>query len=229
MQPRVGATKRGQPCYYLLRARPRAPACASRTSSCWQCALKSCSQRPLRAATSMIIRLAVASLMVASAAGAFFGDAAPRRAPGVSRAASPPTACAAARAALRGGVGGGGGGDPAARVTPAAARRAPRRADALHPRLRLLEPLPRDAALPQGGRRRRRGDDGGRHAGAARRLHGDADPLRPRLPPPAVQAGAAHRRLWLRRPADAAGARRAQFGPRNSSARNSPAQFSAIL
>ena len=35
----------------------------------------------------MIIRLAVASLMVASAAGAFFGDAAPRRAPGVSRAA----------------------------------------------------------------------------------------------------------------------------------------------
>ena len=133
------------------------------------------------------------------------------------------------RGAALGGVGGGGGGDPAARVTPAAARRAPRRADALHPRLRLLEPLPRDAALPQGGRRRRRGDDGGRHAGAARRLHGDADPLRPRLPPPAVQAGAAHRRLWLRRPADAAGARRAQFGPRNSSARNSPAQFSAIL
>ena len=83
MQPRLGAAKRGQPCYYLLRARPRAPGCAS----CWQCALKSCSQRPLRAATSMIIRLAVASLMVASAAGAFFGDAAPRRAPGVSRAA----------------------------------------------------------------------------------------------------------------------------------------------
>ena len=72
VQPRVGAAKRGQPCYYLLRARPRAPGCAS----CWQCALKSCSQRPLRAATSMIIRLAVASLMVASAAGAFF-DASP--------------------------------------------------------------------------------------------------------------------------------------------------------
>ena len=226
MQPRLGAAKRGQPCYYLLRARPRAPGCAS----CWQCALKSCSQRPLRAATSMIIRPAVASLMVASAAGAFFGDAVPRRAPGVSRAAvAAHSVRGGAARALRGGVGGGGGGDPAARVTPAAARRAPRRADALHPRLRLLEPLPRDAALPQGGRRRRRGDDGGRHAGAARRLHGDADPLRPRLPPPAVQAGAAHRRLWLRRPADAAGARRAQFGPRNSSARNSPAQFSAIL